>query len=287
MRVKQLFFPEPGAIPRAYGYGRVSHRNQYEKGDSLVDQAIRVKAYYEMRQLDPLSSLRGVEWGGMHDEPNAQSAFKRPFRLRPTGGKLWKEILKPGDHLIIDKLDRLFRSLEDFCSSIRFFEERGIGVHFVNFFGLSMDTECLGAWLIMNQFAMFSQLESMRISERVCSARQQRRINGRHDGASVPFFCVTVNCGDGKSMGGGGHLEFKPWAIPLMEAVIKMRHAGRRWCAITKSGLQHELVVNGKPVPCEKPLNRDQFRKLYWFYRAWTAAGRPDVTTLKVKVNYN
>ena len=284
MRVKQLFFPPAGTSAKVCGYGRVSHQRQYDKGNSIPDQETRVRAYYDMRQLDDASPLKGIEWGGMYSEPNAQSAFSRPFRNRPTGAKLWAEVLNPGDHLIIDKLDRIFRSLEDFCSSDRYFAERGIRLHFVNFFGLSMDTGCLGGWLILNQFAMFSELESLRISERVCSARMQRRLNGRHDGAAVPFFCEVVDCGDGKKVGGNGRLIFKPWALPLMEKIVQMRDTGRWWKGIVKSGVQNELTdERGNKIECTKPLNRDQFRKLYWFYRAWIAAGKPDPTTLKVK----
>src|SRR5688572_12888768 len=107
-RISQRFFPQEGYTPQVRGYARVSHKSQLDKGNSLLDQETRIKAYYDLRNLEPNSVFAGTEFDQVYCEPLAQSAYDKPFRMRPMG-KLIYEQISPGDHVIIDKVDRIWR----------------------------------------------------------------------------------------------------------------------------------------------------------------------------------
>lgn len=276
---KQRHFSPDDYVPKTYGYGRVSHKKQFDAGNSIEDQEKRILAYYEMRKMDAGHPMNRSEWAGMHSEPRAQSAYSRPFRKRPAGSAL-AELLKPGDFLIIDKLDRLFRNLEDFVVQTRYFTEWGIGVHFVSFLGLSVDTTSSGGKLMLDMFAIFSELESTRISERVSMARASRRMAKMHSGVPTPFFCQYVG-GDGiKTRGGTGRLEFKPWAQDLMAKITYLRdEEGKEFAWIGHVGLVAEL---DKAIGHSRGTRRaNKVSWLYWFRAAWLDAGSPDLNTLK------
>lgn len=285
MADKQRFFPREDYIPVAYGYARVSHGVQFEKGNSIEDQERRIKAYFDLRSNDESSGLFGATWGGVLSEPNAQSAFSKPFAARPTGDKLVHELLNPSDHIIIDKLDRMFRNVEDFCVSNRWFAERGISLHFVNHFGLSVDTGSSGGGFWIKLMVMLAEMESIRIGERVRSSRASLRARGLQDGTGVPFFCMIVGLPKGKKRGCGGRVEFKPWAVEMMERIAEYRDVRKlTFRDIGTHYIDKELGSYGIPSH-EYGNERHKFKieYMYWFYKGWVDLGKPDIATISPK----
>ena len=53
-------------------------------------------------------------------------------------GKQLMSIIQPGDHFIIDKVDRLWRSNEDFVDVMRMFKEKGVTLHICNLMGVGL-----------------------------------------------------------------------------------------------------------------------------------------------------
>src|SRR6266568_1550229 len=86
---------------RVFGYCRVSTDGQAQEGHSLGDQESRIRGYAQSYGL--VVSEMFVEAG--------VSAGKR-LTLRPKGAQLLAA-LRPGDHVIATKLDRMFRSAQD------------------------------------------------------------------------------------------------------------------------------------------------------------------------------
>lgn len=266
MKFKQRFFPEVGTTPKFYGYARVSHKKQVERGNSIADQEVRIRHYYEFKKLD----ITGLEWGGIYAEPKAQSAYTRPFPMRPAGKEL-TELLRPGDHVAVDKFDRMFRDLEDFANRRRWFAERGIILHIVNLDGASVDANSLAGDLYISFLCLLAARESAMISERVSLARSRRRAQGRHAGtANPPFFLEVVDCEPGKTL--GGRLVFREWSEKAMEQVVYLRNEQKLSFVKIAS-----LLKNNGVTP--RLLPPGQIDQLYYFYQGWLKDGRPDVNT--------
>lgn len=169
----------------AYSYGRVSHADQVES-ESVEAQEFRSKRYYESAPIEPQQmSLKdsGIGWGAFfYDEKNV-SASKKPFHKRKAGRKLIA-ILEPGDHVILDKVDRIWRSNEDFVDLMRWFKRREITVHFVNLCGLSIRMGTPMGDFILGLMVLTAQLESANTSDRIKNSKSYRRINGLYQGGA-------------------------------------------------------------------------------------------------------
>lgn len=109
-----------------YAYGRHS-TNKQELSREVQEH--RTKEYWE-RNLKP----RGVAWGGFYYDP-ATSA-KVPFTERPSG-RIVHLVAQPGDHIVVTKLDRPFRSLRDGVVAMEQWEARGVFFHSLD---LQVDT---------------------------------------------------------------------------------------------------------------------------------------------------
>ena len=167
-------------MPNAYGYARVSHTDGIKKGESVPSQSIRITEYYE-RVLLP----DGVTWGGVKDDGTNISAYRTMFRMRPAGRELML-LLKPGDHLIVDKVDRFWRSMKDFVLLMEEFTKRNITVHIVNFLGQTITNGNQMGDFILKQFVLIAELESSIKSERTKEALAMKRRKGHRIGSSIP-----------------------------------------------------------------------------------------------------
>jgi len=277
MRYRQTKFAEPGYIPKIRGYARVSHKSQYDEGKSIADQEARVHAYIKMRSLD--DTFGNAVWDKMYVEPRAQSAYSRPFINRPAGRQLW-EAIQPGDHIVADKMDRMFRNIYDFCSCERLFAERNVRIHFVAYDGMSLDTGTATGRLMLNFFAVMAEAESDRIAERISLARKMTRARARHQGTGFPFFLRLRGAEGGKARGGGGVLVFKDWALPLMEKIRDAKDHGVGFHTQGVNGIYDILQEKGVKLPADRCDRIRIIRKMYFFYCAWIHAGKPNINAI-------
>lgn len=179
-------FDPPTTTPTAYGYGRVSHLNSLEKAESLPAQENRIQNYYETRL-----AAEGIQWGGCDTDGTSVSAFKVMFHCRPAGKRIMAK-LQPGDHLILDKVDRIWRSLNDFIRLMEKLESKGVTVHIVSFLGSSIQNNTPMGQFMLKQFVLMAELESTIKAERIKEAINIARIKGRRTGSFVPYGCRIV-----------------------------------------------------------------------------------------------
>ena len=128
------------------------------------------------RQIDTLSAA-GCE--KIFSDKLSGAKFDRPEL------NLLKAQLRPGDIVVIDKSDRLGRSLKDLIAIVSEFEANGI-----SFISLqdNIDTTTASGKLIFHIFASLAEFERSLISERtkagLTAARARGRLGGRPKGLS-------------------------------------------------------------------------------------------------------
>ena len=146
-----------------HGYLRASTNKQRESPEV---QKETILAYCRLHNLpEPLWYIDPATSG------------KVPLRDREAGGVLYKS-LRPGDHVIVAKLDRAFRRLGDCCDVLEDFKRRNIRLHICNMMGGAIDlSQPIGEFLI-KMLAAFAELERAFIAERTSDAMKARRRRG-------------------------------------------------------------------------------------------------------------
>jgi len=87
--------------------------------------------------------------------------------------------LRPGDTLVVWRLDRLGRSLKDLIALVEELEERGIGLRSLQ---EHLDTTTSGGKLIFHLFGALAEFERNVIRERTQAGLQAARARGRKGG---------------------------------------------------------------------------------------------------------
>ena len=99
------------------------------------------------------------------------------------------EVLQPGDCVVIQKLDRLGRSLEHLIGLVKKF--KGNGVAFVSLTD-HIDTNTAVGELIFHVLGAVAQFEKVLIKERVKDGLKQARVNGKILGPPKKDFSEEV-----------------------------------------------------------------------------------------------
>lgn len=154
-----------------YGYIRVSTDQQATTGHSLDAQRAAIEAYCAARSWEPTIYVEsGVSAG-------------KALRDRPEGSKLVGNTrkgiagaLKPGDHVIATKLDRLFRNVLDCMTCVEDWRRRDITMHLLD---LQIDTSSIGGKLMLQILSAVAEMERGMISERTKAVSQHLRNSGR------------------------------------------------------------------------------------------------------------
>lgn len=160
--------PRPGSI---YCYERVSHISSYISGLGLECQSLANQRYAQYLASTNLGLT-------IHTEPfvdEAISAFKVPLADRPAGRKLL-EILKPGDHVVIYRLDRAWRQPGEAAIMAKSLADRGVCVHFVED---KLRTDTQHGLDYINILASVASLESSMKSRRAKEVAAHCREQGR------------------------------------------------------------------------------------------------------------
>lgn len=147
-----------------YGYARVSTTKQMNNGNSLEDQERILK-----------------EAGA---EIVIKDAYTGTKMDRPAFTKLMQEI-KPGDKLIVAKLDRFARSAVQGVEVVRDLMGKGVTVHILNM-GIADNTPT--GKLMITMLLAFAEFERDMIVERTQAGKNIARANGvRVDGRPKKF----------------------------------------------------------------------------------------------------
>ena len=136
-----------------YGYARVSSRGQQRDGNSLEDQEKRLK------DAGCVEVVTETYTGTTMDRPKFSALI---------------ETLKPGDTLVVTKLDRFARTASDGVNLIKELMGRGIAVHVLNM-GLVEDTPT--GRLILTVLLAFAEFERDNIVERLADGKAVEKAN--------------------------------------------------------------------------------------------------------------
>jgi DNA invertase Pin-like site-specific DNA recombinase len=112
---------------------------------------------YYNRVLAP----QGVHWENFHYDA-AVSAGRVPFAERPQG-RLVFHAAQPGDHVVIARLDRCFRSVLDGASVMTLLEKRGVFLHSLDY---NIDTSTPPGRFVRNILLAAAELERDLASDR-------------------------------------------------------------------------------------------------------------------------
>lgn len=153
-----------------YGYARVSTKGQAKDGNSLEAQA---------------NALRAAGATEIYAD-----AFTGTKAHRPELNKLMKA-MKPGDTMVVTKLDRIARSATQGIEMIQGLLDKGITVHVLNM-GL-MDNTPTGK-LIRNIMLAFAEFERDMIVERTQEGKAIAKQNkGYREGRPRKFNNAQIN----------------------------------------------------------------------------------------------
>lgn len=154
---------------KIYGYIRVSTQRQADSGLSLEAQTERIAAAIRETKKKHAQIKRGALY-----REEGVSAYRRDLCQRAEGAKLDAALVR-GDHVVIAKLDRAFRSQRDCAVTVSRWVNRGVVVHMLD---IGVDTSTPVGKMMIGILAALAEWESARRGERVRDALAVLRAEG-------------------------------------------------------------------------------------------------------------
>ena len=152
--------------PRVFGYARASTRKQVESPDTQMDIQNRYAAFNQL--------------GEVKFFVDSAKSGKVSWEQRDAGKELFEQ-LRPGDHILLTKLDRGFRRLADCVVVLEKFERMGVKLHVCNLMGGAIDLSSPMGRFLIHILAAFAELERAFISERTKDGLARKESRGvRH-----------------------------------------------------------------------------------------------------------
>ena len=111
--------------------------------------------------------------------------------IRP-GLEACVKALRPGDTLVIWKLDRLGRNLRHLVATVQDLVDRGIGLKVLTGQGANIDTSTASGKLIFGIFAALAEFERELIAERTRAGLAAARARGRNGGRKPKLSATTI-----------------------------------------------------------------------------------------------
>jgi DNA invertase Pin-like site-specific DNA recombinase len=198
----------------AIGYVRVSTVRQVEEGNSIQSQIDDLRNYANSRGLILLTKNIVIDDGTsggipLWDRPNAQRLLKLV-----ESGKY--------EHLIVTKLDRMFRLTSDAIMSIEEMREAGVFLHIINMGGQSLDSSSAIGQFFLTIIASVAQLERGLIAERTKEAMNYLMSKGRKFTRSIYGWNVNKNGRLKPNWNEQSRIDFMYWQIKKNGATATM-----------------------------------------------------------------
>lgn len=153
--------------PKAVCYVRVGPGEQDIEGLSIDDQTERLQAYCTEHELDSMLVVRDDQVPGT-----------QPFANRLGGGDLIRIIATAGvQHIVILKLDRVFRNAIDALEQTQGWISDGLALHVVDAGGQSMRSDGEIGVYFLGMITGFAELEHTLASERTRTAIALKKAN--------------------------------------------------------------------------------------------------------------
>ena len=157
-----------------YGYGRHSTAKQ---GVTEDVQRLSIDRYCDTF-LIPKGDLTVGQPFWFYDKATSGT---KPLTEREQGLRLWVTA-QPGDHIVIAKLDRAFRSVIDGVKTIQMFKQKGVHLHILD---VHIDTSSPIGEFILTVMLAFAQLQQRYISERTKEIMAHKKANGEGCGKAA------------------------------------------------------------------------------------------------------
>jgi DNA invertase Pin-like site-specific DNA recombinase len=149
--------------PKTFAYARASTKIQVDSPETQKDL---------IRKYATFNGLGDVT---LFVDPAKSAKFAWEDR---EAGKVLFAQLKPGDSVVIAKLDRAFRRLKDCCDVLEKFKRMGIKLHVVNMLGGAIDLSSPMGCFLVHILAAFAELERAFISERTKDGLARKKRTG-------------------------------------------------------------------------------------------------------------
>lgn len=162
-----------------YGYVRVSTQEQVDNS-SMLDQR---------RVINGLAMTHNLEVQTFIKDGGVSGTVPFLERLAAKG-----VVLEEGDEVIVAKLDRYSRDLEDALASMRWCKAQGVRL-IINGHGDVTDEGNLVSRLMFEIMGAFAGHERRVIKQRMGDGRAAKKAAGGHVGGSAPFGFVVVGEG--------------------------------------------------------------------------------------------
>jgi DNA invertase Pin-like site-specific DNA recombinase len=105
---------------------------------------------------------------------------KKKYRDRPVLDNLLN-LMQSGDKLVVYKLDRLARSLNDLLQLTQLFDEKGIALEILD---QSIDTSCASGKAFLQMLGVFAEFETNLRGERQAQGIEKAKQNNTYKGRS-------------------------------------------------------------------------------------------------------
>ena len=197
------------------GYIRVSFSEQSDSGLGLAAQKRAIHDEARRHGWTLVTIYEDVASGrSLNRRPGLEAAF-----AAVAGGE--------ADGLICSKLDRLSRSVIDFSSILKRFQDNGWALVVMD---LGVDTSTIMGAAMAQMVSVFSELERRRIGERTREALAQRKAQGVRLGRP-PMLPAAVERRIRRAHARGDSL--RKIADRLNADAVPTAHGGERWHAST------------------------------------------------------
>jgi len=158
-----------------YGYIRVSTAEQAaDNRSSLENQKRRVSGVALIHGMTDVKIITDAGVSGALDMAD-----------RPAGGALYRKLMK-GDTLIVDKLDRLFRSARDAVDTAAALSKRGVNLIISDISTEPLTEEGPGKFFFTLMAAVL-EFERTRMLECLETGRKAKKAKGGHTGGQAPY----------------------------------------------------------------------------------------------------
>ena len=250
--IRKLKQRRPNRPPMAWSYGRVSHRDQLS-GESVPAQVQRCEDYYTYKL-----HKEGIDWGGSEIEAKNESARRKSFIHRPAGQKLIG-LLQRGDHLIVDKVDRMWRNLRDFANLLQLFKDCEIHVHFVSFSGCSVEIGTPMGDFFLTMMVAVAQLESDRVGERTKAAYEWHLAHG---GSRCTYILAGATC---TRTAGVEHYEWDREMRDWMRRLVEIEEKKGFLTIDDRRDIEIEYRVSRKGMTEDEAIHSTMHCKSFYF----------------------
>jgi len=212
-----------------YSYCRFSELEQEEGSEAL-------ESLSETERLAISTYCLERQWLLSDSFVDLDISWHIDFARRTNASRLL-ELLKPGDIVVTNGLERIFSSTEDAALTIDAFIQRGIGLHIAQLGGDVTTAEFLVNFGHVAR--MLSGLEKRKSVERVKRVKNKQRSRGRYLGGSRPFgYMIHEN----------GSLIENPVEQRVLRRIVQLKTEGKSLRAISKAVSTPMAPVSFKTV---------------------------------------